>query len=97
MPSTPALKDINLAIQVATEAINTKVDSILANQATLIAGQGADSAAINAIAAAQVIHEQLLRSGLDHKSLDYKGTFGTDAEIGQIDTDVAAIPTQVTP
>jgi len=90
MPSTPSLKDIMLATQAAVQSIDAKIDTVIANQ-------GADSANIAAIAAAQVIHEQLLRADLDRSSIDYSGKFGADAENAAIDTAVAAIPTQVVP
>ena len=88
MPSTPTQKDILLAIQAAVESIDSKVDTVIANQ-------GADSTNIQAIADAQVIHEQLLRSGLDIASLDYQGQYGTDGDIIAVDAEVATIPTQV--
>ena len=90
MPSTPSLKQIMQDTLAAVQSIDVKVD-------TLIAGQGADSANIQAIADAQVIREQLQRIQIDTDVLDYSGRYGADAEINALDSDADAVPTQVPP
>jgi len=95
MPQTPPDRQIQIDIRDAVQSIDSQMGSLITSMANLEAAVLSQSADLTAIADAQVIHEQLARSALDYKELEYRNKYGGDTDLDAILAIIAAIPTQV--